>query len=717
MFGRTFLGILTVVSLLWLGYATFDHINHGKLFAPEYVFGDEDGELLIIQNPSQSDVLMAQFDVKNTDLLMIVENLDLNLVQTIYVSKLRNLLLIKTKESLKDETIRSVFLDKTPLKVQKKSLSYGKLNGHYNNNTIYLSDKNYQQNKLEWGNILYDKNADASIIKFSNTLLSVSDIYIKDNGIIEYKTQSKRALFATKVNDKAIFSSAIPELASSYEFYEADYLRFIEPEIKDSPINNWLKYGLVKITLNGQEAIITDYIEGQEPIQVLYDHFKKESKNADNDYFEGARLTKLMKNTNGFFVYQFDDYVVISGNRAICEEVVGNYKLGKTVAQNPNRTNEVYSQLPQQVNYRKVDRTTKSSISIYKNVLLTTVVRGKAESVAQNTAEKPQGSTSFVVGSLPLDVQFIDEKSFFVTTKDNKVLYFENDHKKWEQTLDGAILGDASIIDIYANQKSQLMVATGKKIYILDINGNQPGGFPINLEDQTAIQAPVFYRWKGNGNFIVALTNGKLAQYDNQGRELSIIHTKLNEIVSQPIVWVSANKPFVGMIGVNRFEMIQLENKKSYRVFDVQDATLALKLPNEVKLFGIVKSQLVAYDQKGGTSYYEKFLAAQLLPSINPDNGIIIKDGSQLKLFNSNGLQWGNIKLPFSDVSDVQIYTTAIGATFVATIDGLENKVYLWKTSGEKFTQQQFDGSKFVRYNNGYLFTVVDNLIVKYFIQ
>src|SRR5690606_15774752 len=115
-------------------------------------------------------------------------------------------------------------------------------------------------------------------------------------------------------------------------------------------------------------------------------------------------------------------------------------------------------------------------------------------------------------------------------------LFFDKAVKKWEKTLDGPIIGDATIIDIYANEKSQLLVATGKKVYVLDINGNEPGGFPIELDDQTCVQTPLFYRWKGNGFFILPAQNGKLIQHDNQGRELSIIKTQLTSIEQQPIV-------------------------------------------------------------------------------------------------------------------------------------------------------------------------------------
>lgn len=716
MFGRFFLIVLSIISILWLGYATYDRVNQGKQYRPEYLFGAEDESLLIILNPTQAQAVYGQFGIEQEAIRTLIEQLNPDLIDDIYISKKRAQILIKTKEVLSKESVGNLFTDRPGVKAGKgNSISYRQLNGTYFKNTLYFSSEPFSLNTHPWEDVHFDKNSDASIITFKGHEASVTDVYIKESGVVEYKSSVGNSIFGTKVNDKEVFASVVPSSVQSYRFYETDYLRSIDSGLLESPMNNWLKYGLVHIVINNQEAIITDYIEGQEPIQVLYDFYNKESTDAENDYFEKASLTGLLKASNGLYVYQVDDFVVISGNRAVCETIVGDYKLGNTLAQNPERSAEIYQKLPQKVNFRKVDTTEKTAVSIYDDVLLSTVVGGKAQTENTiQTSDKTAAATSFVAGSTVKDILIIDERNFFIVTNNSKVLFFENDKKKWEQTLDGNIVGDAAIIDIYANEKTQLLVSTGKKVYVLDINGNQPNGFPIELDDQTNVQTPLFYRWKGSGFFVLAGQNGKLLQYDNQGRELSIIRTQLSDIEQQPVVWVSANKPFIGVCGGGRFEMIQAENRKSFRTFDAKDIAITLKLANEVKLFGINGNQLISFDQKGGITRYEKFINGKLIPTLSPDKGIVVKDQQQLKLFNSGGIQWGTIKLPFSDVSDVQLFSTANGATIIATVDALENRVYLWKSNGELYSKQQWDGSKIVRYQNGYLFTVVDNLVVRY---
>lgn len=718
MFGRVFLIVLSIVSLVWLGYATYDRVSQGKQYNPEYLFGAEDGEVLILHNSGQKDLLLHQFGITNEDINRLVGSINSNQIDVIYISKKRGQILILSKEVINDESVGNLFIDKPSVKVEKnKKLSFEQLKGHFSKNTLYFSSQSFDLNKTPWNNLHFDKNSDASIVSFHEKQPSVADVYIKENGIIEYKSAIKNAVLGAKVNDKVVFSSVIPASVQSYKFYETDYLRSTNPKVSKSPMNNWLKYGLVHITINGQEAIVTDYIEGQEPIQVLYDFYNRESTNAETAYFEGVELTGLLSDSKGFHIYQLDDFVVISANRSICESIVGDYKLGNTLAQNPQKSEEIYGLLPQKVNYRSVSKTEKQSSSVYENTLLTTIVGGTVKDQSkQNQSAEHQTTQSFVIGSPVKDILLIDEHSFFVTTQDNKVLFFDKTGKKWEKTLDGTIVGNAEIIDIYANEKSQLLVAIGKKVHVLDVNGNEPGGFPIDMDDQTCVQTPLFYRWKGNGFFIVAAQNGKLVQYDNQGRELAVIRTQLNNIEQQPTVWVSANKPFIGIYDNNRFEMIQAETKKSFRIFPAKGTDLIIKLPNEVKLFGISDNQLVSYDQRGGVARYDKFINASLFNKVT-NNGvptIAIKDQQQLKFYNSEGIQWVNLKLSFSDLSDVQVLNTTSGKTIIAGIDGLENKVYLWKTNGESYNNRLLDGSKIIRYHSGYVFTVIDNLVVKY---
>src|SRR5690606_18900561 len=109
MFGRVFIGIVTIVSVLWLGYATYDRVNQGKAFRPEYVFDKNDGDVLVILNPSKYDVLLNQFGTINTDIIQFILQLNLDQIETIFVSKKRNHILVNTKTGLTNKSFKTIF--------------------------------------------------------------------------------------------------------------------------------------------------------------------------------------------------------------------------------------------------------------------------------------------------------------------------------------------------------------------------------------------------------------------------------------------------------------------------------------------------------------------------------------------------------------------------------------------------------------------------------
>src|SRR5690606_33174863 len=107
---------------------------------------------------------------------------------------------------------------------------------------------------------------------------------------------------------------------------------------------------------------------------VLYDFFQKEPSAAENAYFEGAYLCKLLNTESGFYIYNMDDFVVISTSRSTCESIIADYKLGQTIAQTDSKRQWIYNNLPQQVNHRLISKDIKVSHSINTKTLLTTQI-------------------------------------------------------------------------------------------------------------------------------------------------------------------------------------------------------------------------------------------------------------------------------------------------------------------------------------------------------
>jgi len=698
------------ISLAWIFFATYKHIYQQHNNKPEYIFGQEDKELLIVQNIQQIETLIAQFDLKSSAIIELLNQLNWQFIERIYLSKEREHVFIVSKDILTSNSVNQLFGDSNHLiLLPKQAISYKKISGKYMKNTLYLSERIFQENKKPWNHLQFDQNSDAVRLTFQENKWTITDIYIKKNGAIEYRTEQNDTFYGQKVNDKELFASIIPTNIESYQFYETDYLRKTKPELLNSPINRWIKYGLIRLTLEGHTALITDYIESLDPILILNEFYQiPNADSADFYFYKDSYLTSLLPASEGFFIGQINGFVIISADLSTCKMIIADYKMGNTLIHKIDELELIYGGLPQKVNFRAVNSEQKSAFSIYRKTLLSTFVQAQQKTNKKEEKIKP---ISYFVGQQIDDLILVDHERFFVHTTSNKIVFFDRNNILWEQSLNEQPIARSSLIDLYGNKNNHLLVATENKIFLFDQKGKQAQGFPVSIEDKN-VAPPLFYRWKGNGFFVFTLPNGRLKWCDQQGRELSIISTKLTKITDKPVVWVSANKPFIGVFNQDTFEMIQAETQKHYRSFGAKNTQLILKEPNEIKLVGITNNRLYAMNQKGILLWEQKIGTAHTLSIDQPNLGIVIRDKQNLQFLNSNGIPWTSISLPFSELSDFQLVKTVDGKIHFVALDEIENKLYVWKINGEQ--THLYDGGKFIRYYDGYLYSIVDDLVVRY---
>lgn len=104
----------------------------------------------------------------------------------------------------------------------------------------------------------------------------------------------------------------------------------------------------------------------------------------------------------------------------------------------------------------------------------------------------------------------------------NQLYLIDNTGKiLWKKQLDGPILDDVHQVDLYRNDKLQLVFATAKMIYLLDRNGNNVEQFPIKLP-ATAVSglSLVEYDHKRRYRYFVACDNYKIYGYYANGKPL-----------------------------------------------------------------------------------------------------------------------------------------------------------------------------------------------------
>ncbi len=719
MIGRFFLGLVVIASLFWIGYVGFDILNVKSNFSETTIFSEDDGKVLIVNRPDEIRFeLITGFE--NAPLYNLVKELDASAYEKAFVSFNRAQILLKRSDNWDKEKIQLLFANSSDeINFEGASFQYREYKGEFFKSNLYISSDEIAKNGQQYPDFSYDKKSTASVLEFSpnGEMKSVADIYIitekLDEGeIVRFKTVDASLKQGKKIKDEVIFAPVVTKNFSSYHFFERDYFASIDSVFAEGPMSKWMQNGFVEVVYKGKKAIISDYIGGQDPILVLNDLIQSQEENK----FSIPLSSNFPSAGNPYFVKYLADFVVISETETICDQLIADYKLGKTIALNPKVRDRLYARLPQSVSERLVSENKNYAHAVYQNYIIQTAFEGEQLIDVTENKETMMMNCEFDVADfrcLTKDGQIV------VLSKENDLVMFQNGEMTWKHNIQSAIKGELQIIDLYSNKELFVLLNTENKIHLINQKGEYSSGFPITLDAEASNEVK-FYRWKGKSYFIIATKNGKVILFDGKGRELNVFKGK-QEITKKIDVWASQNKLFAGFSNDSFFEMFSLEKNKTHRDFELPVTMLTAKIPNELIQFGVENENLIKIDQKGSKYRYAKIPKGKLLKieQLNKNPIIIVQVANEIQLFNHEGIVFGSIKLPFNEVEDVHIVTTANGKTIVAVLDGLENNVHLFKSNGEK-VQDSVEGQTKVELqiqnNRLRLTSVIDQFIVQYYL-
>jgi hypothetical protein len=192
----------------------------------------------------------------------------------------------------------------------------------------------------------------------------------------------------------------------------------------------------------------------------------------------------------------------------------------------------------------------------------------------------------------------------------------------------------------------------------------------------------------------------------------------MDHAIQKPIdIWVSQKRLFAGIASNTvQFTMFELEKRRALRSFEILPGAKSVKVPNQLFRFSITDNALVRMDQKGRRDNIDRYPEGKLL-YINK-NTMAIQTGTTLSLLNEEGIGFGQITLPFSDIADIYITTLESGKTYICLIDALENNVYLYGTDGSQLINKALEGQTRVHLqtvgNSKCITTVVDQFVIQY---
>lgn len=296
---------------------------------------------------------------------------------------------------------------------------------------------------------------------------------------------------------------------------------------------------LARLTGGDEKLEFGEYIGGQIKCgTLLQDMFKSPSSEIENPYFLVARDHIIFANTRN----TLQSFVAAMQNGSTLHNDLAYQQFSKNLATtssmfvylSPALMDAVLQPLlsdgKQTVNTLKSFSPAALQYSPYEGFYFTNAYINYTGS---NPAPVASGNTDINIWRTKLD-STINGRPWFVVNhntgeyevfvqdkKDNIYLIDKAGKILWRRQVKGQIMGDATQIDMYKNDKLQLIFNTDQYLYIIDRLGNDVSPFPTKLPAEAANGLTVVdYDGKKNYRYFVACTNYKVYGYYANGKPL-----------------------------------------------------------------------------------------------------------------------------------------------------------------------------------------------------
>lgn len=695
MFNRSLLIFLGVLSIAWIGYIGVNLISSSVAPYPSNVFTIADTSVVVIHHPEEIDLDNPHMQVIQDNpffqqLLSKTER-----VQHFYFSGNRKIVVlerskpwtIKNMERYFDEFGYSVRFDNA----KSFNVSNG-WKGKYSDNFLLLSEKEWDEQadkSINWKYI--DRKSSASILLNEGVSFSIENSYFIDKNNVKYiSITNSKAL--PLVNDQEVFQEFIPANFSSYTFYETNLLKQLSPE--KSPLFEWLRFGVSIIEIDGEQCLVTDYKNGQDPIAILSSYIDETTgyATAKNAHIKNCPLPKELKIGKNWKIEVFNNVALIAKDKSAIDKIIGAYETGNTLAQANLRRDNVFSSTPKKVSYRSItaeEHLTKS--------YLTNSIHTVAEDYV-TSGEKQSENTSVVkqLNPIRLDapinslIPIQGTQFLFATTSSNTVYYLNSSAIIWSNAVSGQIIGTPFILP----NTEQLVVTATDGISVFNKDGSLQNGGPIQLANVAA--NAVLITWKGSyhiavvaGNTLsVFATNGKKIASTNcsvtAGQDVSLaIQGKKGELIGHVIqngVWSSYN--------INRKRVLKNQQIGEGKWFFVKSA-------GTIAAVGMSQRKFVRIPENGRSSMLVGNISNVIRQLEKEDEALFFVYQQQRIYVISNT---GEIVTQFDTrvrrIEDAYLAKLSSGKTLVSLVDGISNNSYLYSMNGNDLGKQQFEGSK-----------------------
>jgi len=208
---------------------------------------------------------------------------------------------------------------------------------------------------------------------------------------------------------------------------------------------------------------------------------------------------------------------------------------------------------------------------------------------------QPKGEPQFLRNHMnqKLDIAIQDENNQLYLISRKGEVY-------WTQKLDGPILGEIKQIDIFKNNKLQMVFNTPNKLWVLDRLGRNVEGFPVDLPAASTAPVGVFNYDQARNYRLVVPCGPDLVNYTVEGKIVEgwNFKTAASNIVSEPQFFSVGGKDIIVCLSADG-KLYQL-NRRGEERFKVEESIEELKTSFYLKAGeDLASSELIAGSNSG----------------------------------------------------------------------------------------------------------------------
>ncbi len=307
------------------------------------------------------------------------------------------------------------------------------------------------------------------------------------------------------------------------------------------------KVGYIKCNDEDDRAELRKFLTNNKVYETYRDHILYSS--AYNQLFQEA-FGRLFKGFNKPYITEKGNYLIFADNDLVLKNVINEISAEKTLNQNENFI-EFYKQYPSAGHLFAMVKNPEA-ISLLDKI----TTRETAAEIAKKTKKLEKvtwagihilnkGEVSYLQSTIKYQEEQIEEarqlwsltleapmkgkphliknhytqKNEVFVQDENNVIYLIDGKGKilWNKSIGEPILGGVHQVDLFKNNKLQLVFNTPSKLWMLDRLGRDVENFPVTLKAQSTAPVSVFdYDKTRNYRFVVP-TGNQLYNYNKDG--------------------------------------------------------------------------------------------------------------------------------------------------------------------------------------------------------